>query len=243
MDFLKPKVSLLRMALITAVVGLAVYVHGRLDSTVARRFSQLAYYSSEQTWSVNKWLGIPAWQNPNDAWIIQEIITETRPDYIVEAGTLMGGSALLWATVLDQVNPDGKVITIDIKNKSEIARKYKLSQKIEYIIGSSTSPEVVSKIAAKVQGKKVLVILDSNHTTAHVLKELQSYSPLIQKGDYIVVQDSNIGGNPVYVEGNDPGPMGAIKQFLLSNSSFQSDSSRERLIYTTNPRGYLKRIN
>jgi len=240
---LQPRVSILRTILISAVVALAVYIHGQLDTTVTTRFAKLAYYSSEQTWSLNKWLGVPAWQNPNDVWIIQEIITETRPDYIIEAGTLMGGSALLWATVLGQVNPNGKVITIDIENMSNAARKYKLSQKIQYIIGSSTDSSVVSKIAAEVQSKKVLVILDSNHTTAHVLKELKSYSPLVKKGDYIVVQDSNIGGNPVYVEGNDPGPMGAIKQFLKANSSFQSDLSRERLLYTTNPRGYLKRIN
>ncbi len=46
----------------------------------------------------NKWFGIPTQQNPNDVWIIQEIISETKPDFIVETGTAWGGSALLWPT-------------------------------------------------------------------------------------------------------------------------------------------------
>src|SRR6185503_7392970 len=82
---------------------------------VVERFHRL-YYDSKQTWYDAHWLGVRTMQNPNDVWITQEIITETRPDFIVEAGTAAGGSAAIWAMVLEQVNPSGRVITIDIND-------------------------------------------------------------------------------------------------------------------------------
>ena len=43
----------------------------------------------------NKWYGISTLQNPVDAWIIQEILYEVKPDLIVETGAFKGGSAAL----------------------------------------------------------------------------------------------------------------------------------------------------
>ena len=86
----------------------------RPQQEVVDRFHKL-YYDS-QIWVTTRWLGVPTAQNPNDAWIHQEIIAQVKPDFIVEAGTWHGGSAALWATILQQVNPEGRVITIDIND-------------------------------------------------------------------------------------------------------------------------------
>ena len=237
---------IIRTVLISAVVGMAVYVHGRSDQVVKDRFHRLSYADKNTFWR-NQWFGIQTLQNPNDAWIIQEIISEIKPDYIVEAGTFMGGSALMWASILREVNPNGRVITIDIEDKSAEAKKRDIAQKmITFKIGSSIDPQIVSEIGRQVQGKKVVVILDSNHSRDHVLKEMQSYSPLVNVGSYLIVQDSDINGHPIYItegEGHGPGPMEAIEAFLPSQQNFKVDSDRERLLYTTNPRGYLKRLN
>jgi len=115
-------------------------------------------------------------------------------------------------------------------------------------------------------GKKVLVILDSAHDKEHVLKELRLYSKFVSTGSYIIVQDTNINGNPVYsndsarpylsflrrlspILGIDgprtpygPGPMEAIKQFLDENDDFIIDKSRERLLFSMHPNGYLERV-
>jgi cephalosporin hydroxylase len=239
------RIWIIRTVLISAIVGLAVYIHGRSESTVIERFHKISYWDHRTFWE-NHWMGVPALQNANDAWIIQEIISETKPDFIVEAGTFFGGSALLWASVLHEVNPGGKVITLDIENKSTEARKFAIAkQMITFIIGSSTDPKVVDEISREVKGKKVLVILDSDHHRDHVLKELKSYSPLVQVGGYLVVQDSNINGHPVYITDEDekgPGPYEAIEAFLAGDDHFQPDLNRERMIYTTNPHGYLKRV-
>src|SRR5437870_1497233 len=48
-----------------------------------------------------KWLGTPIWQFPLDAWVLQEVIGELRPDLIIETGTYEGGSAYYFASLCD----------------------------------------------------------------------------------------------------------------------------------------------
>jgi cephalosporin hydroxylase len=209
--------------------------------SVLKRFHQIWYYDKD-TWKKNCWLGIVTEQNPMDSWILQEIMFDTKPDYVVECGSLYGGSAALWATILAQVNPSGRVISIDIEDRMGDARKLPIvKERVDFLIGSSTAPEIVSEVARRVQGKRVLVILDSLHTKEHVLDELHAYSPMLSVGDYINVQDTNWGGLPLG-SGEDSNPHQAVEAFLKGNSSFEIDHSRERLLFTVCPDGYLKRI-
>jgi cephalosporin hydroxylase len=210
------------------------------DSYVRTRYQVLWY--DEGAWLKNRWLGIQTEQNPMDAWIIQEIIFETKPDFVVECGSFKGGSAALWATVLAQVNPLGRVITVDIEDMMQEARKLPIvKERVDFLLGSSTDPAIVSEITRRVQGKNVLVILDSLHTEEHVLRELKAYSPLVKIGGYINVQDTNINGHPV-LPGVGPGPNEAVKAFLAGNDSFIVDKTRDRLQLTFCPGGYLKRV-
>ena len=59
-------------------------------------------------------------QIPSDNWLMSELIFRIKPDYIIEAGTLFGGSALYYAAVLELVNPDGKIIAIDCFPSGEV---------------------------------------------------------------------------------------------------------------------------
>jgi cephalosporin hydroxylase len=200
------------------------------------------FYDSPYTWRLNKWLGILTEQNPNDVWITQEIIVETRPDFIIETGTLCGGSAALWATILEQVNPEGRVITIDILDQAKEARKLPIVKKhVEFLHGSSTAAHIINEVKNRVEGKKVLVILDSNHSKQHVSNELAAYAPLVTVGSYLIVQDTNVNGHPV-ARSFGPGPMEAITEFLAADHDFISDRERERLMFTMHPKGYLRRI-
>ena len=201
-----------------------------------------AFHNSPNTWRINKWLGILTEQNPNDVWITQEIIVETRPDFIIETGTLCGGSAALWSTILEQVNPEGRVITIDILDQAQEARKLPIVQKhVDFLHGSSTAADIIDDVRKRVEGKKVLVILDSDHSKQHVLNELAAYAPLVTAGSYLIVQDTDVNGHPVERTFG-PGPMEAIAEFLAANRNFAPDKDRERLMFTTNPGGYLRQI-
>jgi len=207
---------------------------------VVRAYHEYFYYG-QTTWAKSYWLGIPTFQNPNDVWITQEIIVEQKPDLIIEAGSANGGSALLWAMIQREVNPEGRVITLDIDDLTADARKQPIWQeRIEQIIASSTDAGVFAKLKERAAGKRVLVLLDSDHRRDHVLQELKLYSQLIQPGGYILVQDTDVSGHPIVWE-HGPGPMEAVEEFLKENPNFSSDLSRERFLFTMHPRGYLRR--
>lgn len=237
------RVKLTNVLMVGAIVALAALLAllYRPRPSVLSEFHK-RFYDDPNTWLKNTWMGIPTQQNPNDVWITQEIIAEVRPDIIVETGTNRGGSALLWATILEQVNPAGHVITVDIEDKSADARAFPIAeQRITFLTGSSTSSEVFSEIARRAKDKKVLVILDSDHRRDHVAEELRMYSKLVNEGSYIIVQDTNVNGHPVYPDFG-PGPMEAVRDFLNSTDEFEVDHERERLLFTMHPHGFLKRV-
>jgi cephalosporin hydroxylase len=238
------------LVLVGVLAGLNLYQYRKSSAPppaetrakgVSVRFHRV-FYDAPDTWKANRWLGVSAVQNPNDAWITQEIISEVKPDFVVETGTFHGGSALIWATLLEQVNPTARVITVDIEDHTAEARKVPLFQrKVDFLLGSSTAPEIVSEITRRVQGRKVVVILDSDHHQPHVLRELRAYAPLVPVNSYLIVQDSNVHGHPVRPEVS-RGPFEAIQEFLATDKRFEVDRQKERLLLTFNPSGYLKRV-
>src|SRR4051812_17932050 len=138
------------------------------------------------------WLGRPVVQLPEDLLRIQEVIFRVRPDVIVETGVAHGGSLIFYAS-LCKATDRGRVVGVDIEIRPHNRRSiesHPLSKYITLIEGSSISPEVVAKVTAAVRpGERVLVLLDSNHTKAHVLAELHAYAPLVGVGSYLVATD------------------------------------------------------
>lgn len=218
------------------------------DGEVIDRFQQVLI--ENRAILKGRWLGIPTVQHPMDVWVTQEILAEVVPDVVVETGTYYGGSAALWAMILEHLNPKARVITVDIRDRSKSARKLPIVQeRVEFVLGSSTDPDVVAKVKGRVKGRKVLVILDSLHTEEHVLAELAAYAPLVSVGSYLIVQDTHLGDTlPFYWyhaeedRGSDPGPAPAIRKWLETNRHFEVDRSRERYLTTNNRGGFLKRV-
>jgi cephalosporin hydroxylase len=210
------------------------------DERLAQDFTTL--YFSLGIHYRTKWLGIPTLENPCDMWAIQEIITDTKPDFVVETGTYKGGGALFYASILSQVNERGRVITVDIKPQFEEAAKLRLFQdRVECIEGSSVSDDVISRIQARINGARVMVTLDSDHHMSHVLNELRLYAKLVTPGCYLIVQDTSHNGHPLKTAYG-KGPMEALEEFLKENKDFERDPSREKFLLTFHPGGYLKRV-
>ena len=193
--------------------------------------------SGERTYNNTNWLGVEVQKCPLDLWVMQEILTEVKPDVLVECGTYLGGSAYYFASLFDLMNR-GRVLTVDIEDHPGKPRH----PRITYLFGSSTSEEIVAKIKAAIRpGEKVLVDLDSDHHQPHVLKEMQHYSPLVSAGSYLIVEDTHFNGHPILPKWG-PGPMEAVEEFLKDHPEFQADAAREKFGMTFNPRGYLKRV-
>lgn len=203
------------------------------------------------------WLGRPIIQFPQDMVALQEIIWDVKPDCIIETGIAHGGSLIFSAsmlTLLESCNlaDKTKVIGIDIDirahNKDEI-QKHPLSKKITMLEGSSIDEKIIQKVKElSKDSKKILVLLDSNHTHKHVLQELYAYAPLVTKGSYCIVYDTGIEDMPsdAFLDrpwGKGDNPKTAVKQFLKECSEFKVDKDIEnKLLITVCPEGYLKRI-
>jgi cephalosporin hydroxylase len=199
-----------------------------------------------------EWLGRPILQLPQDIVALQEIIWRVRPDVVVETGIAHGGSLVLSASILELLGGDRRVIGIDVDirphNRIEIER-HPLARRIEMIEGSSTDPEVVARVQQSARGARVVVILDSDHTHAHVLKELELYSPLVGLGSYLVVLDTVIDDMPEdllsdrsWGPGNNPKT--ALREFLATNSRFEIDRDiGDKLLLTVAPEGYLRCVS
>ncbi len=196
------------------------------------------------------WLGRPIIQLPQDIIAVQEIIWEVKPDLIIETGIAHGGSLVFHASMLELIDGDGIVLGIDVDirkhNRLEIER-HPMYKRIRMIEGSSVDQPIVEQVHDFAEGKsRILVILDSNHTHDHVLRELELYSPLVTKGSYLIVLDTVIEDLPEdsfpdrpWGRGNNPRT--AVWEFLKTNGRFEIDSNiQNKLVITSAPDGYLK---
>jgi len=188
--------------------------------------------------------GVEIIKNPLDLFMMQQIIYEVRPDFIVETGTMRGGSALYWAHTLHGFGlKDSRVITVDIEDQTQDVDSHPLWREyVTFMLGSSTAPEIVDRIAKMTEGKDVLVVLDSDHSAPHVYNELKAYSPMVSPGSYVVVEDTHFDSIPTFPDAG-PGPTAAIEQFLNEGASdaFERDLTREAFVMTFNPGGWLRR--
>lgn len=185
-----------------------------------------------------RWLGVPIMKIPEDMLTYQEIIFETQPDLIIEAGTAQGGSALFFASICD-LTGRGRVISIDIEEDPTRPRH----NRITYLLGSSTSQAVVDQVRRAVEpDDRVMVVLDSDHSKDNVLSELMIYSRLVTMDNYLVVEDTNVNGHPV-LWSYGPGPMEAVEEFLAKDTSFVADRSRDKKYFVSYfPNGFLRRV-
>jgi cephalosporin hydroxylase len=241
------------------VEGFALETKNRIEEnktneelqTAAKQFN---IASNKAKYSYNfKWMGRPVIQYPQDILAMQELIWELRPDLIIETGIAHGGSLIFYASMLELIGK-GEILGIDIDirehNKAEI-EKHQMYKRITMIEGSSIDPVIIDKVKKHAEAKKaILVVLDSNHTHAHVLDELNAYAPLVSVGSYIVVFDTIVEHLPAnYLPehkrpwGIGDNPLTAVKEFIAVNNNFEIDDSiNNKLLISVAPDGYLKRI-
>lgn len=205
-----------------------------LDGKIVSLYSREAFEHLSDLWLkvgwqlkvpyTYSWLGFPILQIPDDMIRIQEVIYRLKPDVIVETGVAHGGSLIYYAS-LCKVLDHGRVIGVEkgLRCREEI-RAHPLSAYISLYEGSSVDPVIVQRIHDDCAGLKVLVILDSDHSKAHVAKELEAYHDLIRPGFYIVASDGNMQdladvprGSPEWKWNN---PQEAAKEFANRHSEF-----------------------
>ena len=173
------------------------------------------------------WMGRPVIQLPEDMIRMQEVIYRVKPDVIIETGVAHGGSLIFYSSLCKAMDK-GRVIGIDIeirKHNRVAIEAHPLCDRITLIEGSSTAPEIVEEVRSLIKpDETVLVILDSNHTYAHVADELAVYADLVTPGSYIVATDGIMydladvpRGHPEWATDN---PTWAARDFATKHPEF-----------------------
>ena len=197
------------------------------------------------------WLGVPIIQMPEDLILFQDIVYKTQPDLIIETGVARGGSVVFWASVQKLCGITGKVLGIDIDIRQHAKNAIinsSFKDEIYLIEGSSVEDQVVSQVINHVsQHKKIMVVLDSNHTHEHVLSELEIYSKFVTKDCFMLVLDTVIDDlniDPDRSWGPGSSPKSAVKEFMLKNSAefTREQSYEDRALLSVAPYGYWRKI-
>lgn len=231
------------------------------DAAEFMRTSLLSQYSYNFAW-----MSRPIIQYPQDMVAMQELIWRVRPDLIIETGIAHGGSLIFSASMLalldmadaiesgatlDPAKSNRKVLGIDIDIRAHnrpAIEAHPMASRIQMIQGSSIAPEVVAQVREIAAGyERVLVCLDSNHTHAHVVAELDAYAPLTSVGSYCVVFDTIVDDVPadMFLDrpwGPGDNPKTAVREYLKDHTEFEVDVTiQHKLLITVAPDGYLTR--
>jgi len=225
--------------------------HMGKDAAIQRQGLDLMVASCRHRYSYHfTWMGRPIIQFPQDMVAMQELIWAIRPEVVIETGVAHGGSIIYYASLLELCGGEGIVVGIDIDirehNRAEI-EQHSMAKRIRLIQGSSIDPAIIAQAAAIASGRRALVVLDSNHTHAHVLAELRGYAPLASVGSYCVVMDTVVEDMPAdffpdrpWGKGNNP--QTAVQAYLVEDPRFEVDHAIDhKLLLTVPPGGWLRR--
>lgn len=201
------------------------------------------------------WMGVPIIQMPADVMATQEVIWDTKPTVIIETGVARGGSVLFMAGLMKMMGIEGKVIGIDIDIRAhnrEAIENNPLSENVVLIEGGSVDEDTLAKVRAEIpEGARVMAVLDSDHSRAHVLAECRAYGALVTEGCFLVVADTVVGHfteeqtpkrrSKLWFKGDEP--LSARDDYMQETDRFVLDEViNGKLVISSSPGGYLRCI-
>lgn len=181
--------------------------------------------------------GVPYLKCPFDYVMYQMLISEVRPELVIEIGTNEGGGALYLADLLEAAG-GGEVHTIDIDNRSSAVAK--ANPRIKFFHKGWQAYD----LALAAPFKKVLVIEDSSHEYKNTLGAIEKFAPLVSLDSYLIVEDGVVDALG-FGKKFGGGPVKAIQQFLPAHPEFILDTRWTNMFgqnATFNTIGYLKKV-
>ena len=134
------------------------------------------------------------------------MLAAAKPRYVIELGTSLGGTLLLWSRV---AHPEATIVTIDLPGgdfgggssylRVPLFRRICLpTQKLHLIRADSHNPETLELTRRHLEGHDAdFLFIDADHTEKGVRSDYQMYSPLVKRGGIILFHDIAID-NPEY---------------------------------------------
>ncbi len=194
-------------------------------------------FYNHRGYSRTTWRGVEIVQYAEDLLVLGELLYRVRPAVFVDCGSYVGGLALFVADHFEAMG-HGEVVSVDV---TDWAGPEGLPDhpRITWLRGSDTDPAMVAEIAGEVAGRPCMVHLDSDHSEAHVLAQLDAYAPLVSLGSYLIVGDTNVRQ---VRDDYGPGPDTALAKWLPDHPELVIDRQCERLLLSAQPGGWLRRV-
>lgn len=225
-------------------------------------FAYDAWFNENQVFQYMSWLGVFVQQDPSDAFVIQQMLWQVKPDLVIEIGTNTGGGAVFYSSIMGFYNKNHKVVTLDVKEVSNwnarnndrcekciMGDKHPLwtAGNIHFIKGRVTEEATRKKVDEFVkEAKTVLVIEDASHRYPDTLQNIEAVHHWVTPGSYMLVQDTKmdrfVAGLKMKYGRHKFGPMRSVDEFLKKHDNFVVDRKFEYLMYSQHHRGFLKKL-
>jgi cephalosporin hydroxylase len=187
--------------------------------------------------------GVRFLKSPLDIGLYLQLLSKLRPRTIIEIGCRFGGSALWFADMMAAHGVTPQVITVDIDPQVPYE-----DPRIRVLVGDAgdLGACLPADLLASLP-RPWLVVEDSSHFYRHSLAVLEFFHPLLQSGDYIIVEDGVVANLPGehYVQ-YENGPNRAVADFLArERAQYQLDMELCDFYgrnATYNPNGWLRRL-
>lgn len=221
-----------------------------------RRGTELFLLASQSRYNyLWQWCGVPVLRTPEDVFVLQEVLWTIRPQAVIETGVARGGGVVMSASLMAGLGLKPRVLGIDISIHDHTHAAIASSpwpDAIHLLEASSTSVQAINRVTEFVsafQGHPALMILDSDHSEAHVLEELRVLTPSLPVGSVVIVADTAIEEMPpdMFLDrpwGPGDSPASAIEVFLRETPHFRrSEEWGRRALLSECPDGYLVKIS
>jgi cephalosporin hydroxylase len=201
--------------------------------------------------SNKSWMGIPIVKLPEDIVVIQEFYFEYKPTAVIEIGVARGGSVALAISLqkLNEIKPNVLGLDIKVYEHAHLALKEFLEKDyLKLVETDSTSIRAEQEMKNFVLGhERVFVILDSNHSHAHVTKELELLDKCLPVGSVVLVADGIIEHLPERDDrpwGKGDNPLTATIEFLEKNQNWVRLSKfSKRSLFSEFRDGWITKLN
>jgi cephalosporin hydroxylase len=203
----------------------------------------------------DSYAGVRLAKFPEDLRVYEHLVWASKPNVVIEIGTLCGGSALWFRDRLRTLAAYGEigpplVISIDL----DVAQAREdlgtadpaYEETIALIEGDVTDGDLPSEVEALLpEGARCLVVEDSAHVFETTRAALEGFARFVPEQGFFVVEDGSVDYEEMRLRPDWPrGVLPALREWLETPEGSKFKVRRDLEIYgiTSHPEGFLQRI-
>jgi cephalosporin hydroxylase len=202
----------------------------------------------------DSYAGVRLAKFPEDLRVYEHLIWASRPNVVIEIGTLQGGSALWFrdrlrtlAGYADIGRPMVVSIDIDIDPARGDLRAADpaYEETITLVEGDVTDPDLPDQVEALLPAEaRCLVVEDSAHVFSTTMAALEGFARFVPPQGFLVVEDGSVDREEMRLRPDWPrGVLPAVREWLRTVEGRKFAVRRDLELYgiTAHPEGFLQR--